>query len=55
MKITFEKSGGLKITYPDGSFVRSTSTTDILLFQILEKLEEVRCGLIDIEMEVGKK
>jgi len=55
MKITFEKSGGLKITYPDGGFVRSTNTTDILLFQILDKLEEIRCGLIDIETKVGEK
>ena len=49
IKITFERVTGVKVTYPDGAFSQSRSMTDILLFKILEKLEEVRCGLIDIE------
>ena len=54
--IKFKRSGNdIKGEYPDGGFFRLTSTTDILLFEILEKLEEIRCGLIDIEMKVGEK
>jgi hypothetical protein len=49
-QITLEQNTGyLKIMHPEGGYVRSANITDILLFKILEKLEEIRCGLIDIE------
>lgn len=39
----------IKITMEKGGSIQSDLVSDHLLFAILEKLEEVRWGLIDIE------
>ena len=36
----------------NGNSVESYSTEANILFMILEKLEEIRCGIIDVEMKV---
>ena len=41
-------------THNSGIVNTSEKVTDHLLFAILEKLEEVRCGLIDVEEAVNK-
>ena len=55
MKI--QKSDNLRITITDedGGFIRDQSVEAILLYAILEKLEEIRCGIIDVEDAVLKK
>ena len=42
-------NGSIRITFQDGSFLTDGDFQSILLFKILAKLEEIRCGLIDIE------
>lgn len=51
----FEKSLGLKVVVIDDLKTIGTSETveANLLFAILEKLEEIRCGLIDIENQAS--
>lgn len=39
----------IEIVFEDGGFITSDKAESYLLFSILEKLEEIRCGLIDIE------
>jgi hypothetical protein len=36
-----------------GYSIDSSSAESILLFKILEKLEEIRCGIIDVESQLG--
>ena len=48
MKITKEKNC-IKAEKDDGSCMTSESIDTYLLYEILQKLEEIRCGLIDIE------
>ncbi len=54
MKIEREKSlNWIRITEDSGAFLRSQSVEVNLLFEILQKLEEIRCGLIDVENVVA--
>ena len=39
----------------DTGFITSETVESNLLFAILEKLEEIRCGLIDIESVVNPR
>jgi len=58
MKIEKQKSSSgfeaIVAIHPNKSFDKSSKVRDHLLFAILEKLEEVRCGLIDVEEAVNK-
>ena len=47
--------GWVRVCLPGGGFIRSQSVEANLLFAILEKLEEIRCGLIDIENGVSPR
>lgn len=49
IKINRNKEMWVKVTCPDGGFMNSQSVEANLLFEILQKLEEIRCGLIDLE------
>ena len=49
MNIEQESLLWVRITDNDGRFIRSQSVEANLLFAMLEKLEEIRCGLIDVE------
>lgn len=51
METNIERCNNFKIrvTDEDGGYIESQSVEANVLFAILEKLEEVRCGLIDIE------
>lgn len=51
-KIKERPAFGIRIVNKGGGYIESTSTEANLLFAILEKLEEIRCGLIDIEDKV---
>lgn len=53
VKIELNRHMKIRITAEDGGFIESQSVEANLLFAILEKLEEVRCGLIDIEDNVA--
>ena len=44
----------VEIVHENGITISSEQISDHLLFAILEKLEEVRCGLIDVEDAVNK-
>ena len=54
----FEKNlrGRIRVNLSDGGFIESQSIEANLLFAIYNKLEEIRCGLIDIEnnQEINK-
>jgi len=49
MKISIDKDHFIKIENEDGGLIQSRSVEANLLFAILEKLEEIRCGVIDVE------
>lgn len=51
MKIDIERKSNLKIRITDenGGYIESQSVESNLQFAIIEKLEEIRMGLIDIE------
>ena len=53
-KATKENNLWIKITDEDGGFVKSQSVEAHLLFNILKKMEEIRCNQIDIETEIQK-
>lgn len=38
----------------DSPYIKEQSVQACLLFGIIQKLEEIRCGLIDIEEEIKK-
>jgi hypothetical protein len=44
-----ENNGWAYVKFENGSCIRSDSAEAHLLLAILEKLEEVRCGIIDVE------
>lgn len=45
----------IRVTDEDsGEWMQESSVQAILLFSIIEKLEEIRCGLIDVETAVEK-
>ena len=50
-----DRSYTINITDGRGGSISSDSVTDNLLFLLLEKLEDVRCGLIDVENEVQNR
>ena len=54
MKIE-QRSNTIRITYSDAGFIQSASVESNLLFAILEKIEEIRCGIIDVEDAVGNR
>ena len=60
-KITMEKKIEqdnyhlVKIIGGDGGSIASQSVEANLLFSILEKLEEIRCGIIDVEDAVNPR
>ena len=39
----------VKVVTDDDGYIESQKVEAILLYKLLEKLEEIRCGLIDIE------
>ena len=45
----------IKIEGKDGGIIKSQSVEANILFAILEKLEEIRTGLIDVEIAVEKE
>ena len=54
-KFKIEKVKDMKIRATDlatGEFTQSNDIEVILQFAILEKLEEIRCGLIDVETAI---
>ena len=51
-KIERSETTGIKVTGIDGDYCMSRSVEANVLFAILEKLEEIRCGLIDIETNI---
>ena len=53
MKIEQIPHNQIKITESNGAIIQSQSVESNLLFAILEKLEEIRCNLIDVENVVA--
>jgi len=52
-KLTIELvDTGLKYQIDDKQVIQSATLEQLLLFAILEKLEEIRCGLIDVETKI---
>lgn len=52
MEIKQAQNFKVKITNDDSGYIESSSVEANILFAILNKLEEIRCGLIDIETVV---
>ena len=52
--IEIEKSANMRILVTDGvgGSIKSQTVEANILFAILEKLEEIRCGIIDVESAV---
>ena len=53
MKIERDKHQRIFLTGDDGGLIESRSVEANLLFAILEKLEEIRCGIINVEEAVN--
>ena len=53
MKIEKDKYQRVILTGGDGGFIESKSVEANLLLEILKKLEEIRCGIIDVEGAVA--
>jgi len=53
MKIERDKYQRIFLTGDDGGLIESRSVEANLLFAILEKLEEIRCGIINVEEAVN--
>ena len=51
MNIKFSQDSYLRVkaTSEDGGSIHSQSVQALLMLAILEKLEEIRCGVIDVE------
>lgn len=49
-----ETDNSVRVIFPDKGFIESQSVESFLLFSILNKLEEIRCGLIDVEEAIKK-
>ena len=56
MGVKIERKGNMKIrvTDEDGGYIESQTVEANVQFAILEKLEEVRCCVIDVECEIWK-
>ena len=54
--IEIEKSANMRILVTDGvgGSIKSQTVEANILFAILEKLEEIRCGIIDVESAVER-
>ena len=55
INVDIERSSNLKIRITDladGGYIESQSVEANLQFAILQKLEEIRCGIIDVESAV---
>lgn len=54
MSIIFEQDDNLRVhaTAEDGGSISSQTVEALLLFAILDKLEQIRCGNIDIETAI---
>ena len=52
VKIERKESNKIFITGKTGGFIESQSVEANLLFAVLETLEEIRCGLLDIEESI---
>ena len=55
MKIERNDNLFIKIHSDKGGHIKSQSVESNLLFAILEKLEEIRIGVIDVEIAVEKE
>jgi len=54
MKIEKTADGKPVITFKPSGYMPIESAEGYLMLMILEKLEEIRCGLIDVETAVEK-
>ena len=52
MKITRHRNNTIRVDTMGDGFVESQSAESHILFAILQKLEEIRCGIIDVESSV---
>jgi hypothetical protein len=52
MKIKRDENQHIMVVAENGGYIQSQSVEANLLYEILQKLEEIRCGLIDIETAV---
>lgn len=55
MEIERDNNLQVRISKKNGGFIESQFVEANLLFAILDKLEEIRCGLIDVEDAVIEK
>ena len=54
MEIERDPNLQVSISKKNGGYIESQSVEANLLFMILDKLEEIRCGLIDVERIIEK-
>jgi hypothetical protein len=54
MEIERAPNSQVSISKENGGYIESQSVEANLLFIILEKFEEIRCGLIDVEHVIEK-
>jgi hypothetical protein len=54
-EIKMDNNLWVKVIGKDKGMIQEQSVDTILLFKILEKLEEIRCGLIDVETAIEKQ
>lgn len=57
MNIKFKQDENLRITATseDGGSIKSQTVEALLMFAILEKLEEIRCCTIDVESAINPR
>ena len=44
----------IAVKHDNGAVITSSEVDSYILFAVLDKLEEIRCGLIDVEEAVNK-
>lgn len=54
MEIEKRKNMRIRVTGDDGGFIEKQSIEACLMFAILEKLEEMRCCIIDVEDAIAR-
>ena len=54
IEIERDKYNWIRIINDGGGFIKSQSVEANLLFEIYNKLEEIRCSIIDVESAVGQ-
>ncbi len=52
MRIEKFPNNSIRVIEANGSFIESRSVEGHILFAILNKLEQIRCGIIDVESAV---